>query len=127
MYKLYDSYPDSPALVGTFESVDEAREAARKLDEATGWEVPTIEPSKQNLFFRKIFPGIHVVFSDFFFHSISLPTFCKAILNLVIWSCLIILQLFPNSSRKIKVKSTAKVKNANNSISKLYFNHRTMR
>ena len=37
MYKLYDSYPDSPALVGTFESVDEARAAARKLDEATGW------------------------------------------------------------------------------------------
>ena len=27
MYKLYDSYPDSPALVGTFESVDEARAA----------------------------------------------------------------------------------------------------
>lgn len=36
MYKLYDSYPDFPALVGTFESVDEGREAARKLDEATG-------------------------------------------------------------------------------------------
>lgn len=36
MYKLYDSYPDSPALVGTFDSVDEAREAARKRDEATG-------------------------------------------------------------------------------------------
>ena len=36
LYKLYDSYPDSPALVGTFDSVDEAREAARKRDEATG-------------------------------------------------------------------------------------------
>lgn len=36
MYKLYDSYPDFPALFGTFDSVDEARAAARKLDEATG-------------------------------------------------------------------------------------------
>lgn len=36
VYKLYDSYPDSPALVGTFDSVDEAREAAKKMDEATG-------------------------------------------------------------------------------------------
>lgn len=36
MYQLYDSYADFPALVGTFDSADEAREAARKRDEATG-------------------------------------------------------------------------------------------
>lgn len=36
VYQLYDSYADFPALVGTFESVDEARDAARKRDEAAG-------------------------------------------------------------------------------------------
>lgn len=36
MYTLYDSYSDFPALIGKFESVDQAREAAQKMDEATG-------------------------------------------------------------------------------------------
>jgi len=36
LYTLYDSYSDYPALIGTFESVDQAREAAQKMDEATG-------------------------------------------------------------------------------------------
>ncbi len=36
MYTLYDSYSDFPALIGTFDSVDQAREAAQKMDEATG-------------------------------------------------------------------------------------------
>lgn len=36
MYELYDSYSDFPTLIGAFSNVDQAREAARKRDEATG-------------------------------------------------------------------------------------------
>lgn len=50
MFTLYDSYFGVPVLIGRYETIEEVREAARKLDENTrGSFHPIIEHNDQIL------------------------------------------------------------------------------